>query len=98
MPELKVKYDHTALPKPLCLFDSFCGGDNTFVLSTRYVIQRALEVFPWVLKTRRVFIGLEIRVDELDEAVEIFCSNLEIVSTGCRGVRIVRTASFSWSK
>jgi hypothetical protein len=69
MPSLKVKYDHTAFLKPLCLSDLFRGGDNTFVLSTSYIIQRALEVFPGVLKTRRVFIGLKIRMDELDESI-----------------------------
>lgn len=57
--------------------------DNTFILSARYVVERALEVFPWVLETGSVFVRLQIRVDEFDEAVEIFGRDLEHVSYNC---------------
>jgi hypothetical protein len=56
-----------------------CCGDDTFVLSARYVIQCALEVFSWIFETRCILVGLEIRVDELDQTVEVFCGYLGAV-------------------
>lgn len=51
-------------------------GDDALILTTRYVIERALEMFPRVLKTGCVFIGLQVGVDELDEAVKVLGCNL----------------------
>jgi hypothetical protein len=51
-----------------------------FVFSARYVVQRALEMLPRIFETRRILIGLQIRVDEFDEAIEVFGCDLHIVS------------------
>jgi hypothetical protein len=70
MPKLNINYDdHNAPSQPLLLSDLLRRGDNTFVLSARYVVQCALEVFPRVLETRCVLVGLEVGVDELDQAI-----------------------------
>jgi hypothetical protein len=56
-----------------------CCGDDTFVFSARYVIQCALEVFSRILETGCTFVRLKIRVDELYQAVKIFCGYLDTV-------------------
>lgn len=50
--------------------------NNALILSRRDVIERPLEVLARVLKTRSVFIGIEIRMDELDEAVQVLGRDL----------------------
>lgn len=50
--------------------------NNALILSRRDVIERPLEVLARVLKTRSVFIGVEIRMDELDEAVQVLGRDL----------------------
>lgn len=45
-----------------------CDHD-ALVLSTGYVVERALEMFPRVLEAGCVLVGLQIGVDEFDEAV-----------------------------
>jgi hypothetical protein len=50
--------------------------DDAFVLSAGYVIQGALEVFSRVLETRCVLVGLEVGVNEFDEAVEVLGCDL----------------------
>jgi hypothetical protein len=73
--------------------------DNTLILSTRDVIQRALEMSLGILKRGSVFVRLQIGVDELDESVEILCSDLDSVSVARQVHGMERlTASFSWSK
>jgi hypothetical protein len=55
-------------------------------------------VFPGVLETGCVFVGLEVRVDELDESVEVFGRDLHTVRRVEVTIRVKLTASFSWSK
>ena len=50
--------------------------NNTFILSARDIIQRALEMLSRILKRRSVFVGLKIGMDELDEPVQIFRRDL----------------------
>jgi hypothetical protein len=58
----------------------FRRNDNSLVLSTRDVVKRALEMFPRILERGGVFVGLEVRVDELDEAVEVFGCYLRVLA------------------
>lgn len=50
--------------------------DHALVLPRVDVVQRPLEMSLGVLQRRRLLIGLEVRVDELDQAVEIFRRHL----------------------
>jgi hypothetical protein len=78
--KLKAEYGPTLLSATLRIIDSFRRNNNTFVFSARYVVQRALEMLPRIFETRRILIGLQIRVDEFDEAIEVFSCDLHIVS------------------
>jgi hypothetical protein len=70
--------------------------DHTLILSTRDIIQRALKMPLGVLKRGGVLIGLEIGVDELNESIEILCSDLDSVSVARQIHEMERlTASFS---
>ena len=51
---------------------SFCLRDNALVLPTRDIVQRALEMLFGSFQAGAFLVGLQIRVDELDEAVEVF--------------------------
>lgn len=48
-------------------------GDNALVFSGADILQRTLEVTLWTLEAgiRLVLVGLQVGVDELDEAVEV---------------------------
>ena len=55
---------------------SFCLRDNALVLPTRDIVECALEMFFGSFQAGAFLVGLQIRVDELDEAVEVFCCDL----------------------
>ena len=56
---------------------SFCLRDNALVLPTRDIVQCALEMLLGSFQAGALLVCLQIRVDELDEAVEVFCCDLE---------------------
>lgn len=45
---------------------------DTGILSARNVIQCPLEMSSWVVETGAVFVGVEVRVDELNQSIEVF--------------------------
>ena len=55
-------------------------------------------MLPGIFETGCVFVGLEVRVDELDEAVEVFGCDLYTVRRVESRTGVILTASFSWSK
>ncbi len=56
--------------------DSLRSGDDAFVLPASDVFESALEMPFRVLEAGAVGVGLQVRVDELDEAVEVFGCDL----------------------
>jgi len=52
------------------------SGHNALILSRGNILQRALEVPSGSVDRRRVMVRLQIRVDELDEAIEVFGGDL----------------------
>jgi hypothetical protein len=61
-------------PPPLDLLCS--SGYNALILPRGNILQRALEVPSGPINRRRVVVRLQIRVDELDEAIEVFGGDL----------------------
>lgn len=49
---------------------------HALIVPRRDIVERALEVLARVLQAGRVLVGVEVRVDELDEAVEVLCRDL----------------------
>lgn len=45
---------------------------DTGILSTRNVVQCPLEMSSGVVETGAVFVGVEVRVDELNQSIEVF--------------------------
>lgn len=54
---------------------------DALVLSTGYVVERALEMFPRVLEAGCILVGLQIGVDEFDKSVQVLGCDLQGVST-----------------
>lgn len=52
-------------------------GDNTLILPTGDITQRSLKMLLWRLQSRRLLVCIEIRVDELDETVDVFGRHLQ---------------------
>ena len=55
---------------------SFCLRDDALVLPTRDIVQRSLEMLFGSFQARALLVRLQIRVDELNEAVKIFRGDL----------------------
>ena len=51
-------------------------GHHAFIFPRGYIVERPLEVSLGSVKRRALLVGLEVGVDELDEAVEIFGCDL----------------------
>lgn len=80
---------------------SLCSCQHdALILSRSNILQRALKVPPRALDCRRILVGLEVGVDELNEAVDVLDSHLAIVSNANNGTnrKGKLTASFCWSK
>jgi hypothetical protein len=61
---------------PVALFGTTVRRDHTLVLSRGDVIDGAEEMTFWAFDSRTLGVALQVRVDELDEAIEIFCRHL----------------------
>lgn len=57
-------------------FPSLRSGLHSWVLAICNVLKRTLEMLPRILETRRVVRGVEVGVDELDQAIKIFRRHL----------------------
>ena len=55
---------------------SFCLRDNALVLPTLNVVQRPLKMLLGSFQARALLVRLQIRVDELNQAVKVFCGDL----------------------
>ena len=58
-----------------------CCDYDALVLSTGYVVERALEMFPRVLEAGCIIVGLQVGVDEFDESVQVLGCDLQRVNT-----------------
>ncbi len=74
---------------------SFCLRDNTLVLPTRDVVQRPLEMLLGSFQARALLVRLQIRVDELNEAVKVFCGDLSGI--GHFFLLEIRTVGVKWT-
>ena len=74
---IQPRIQHIQYYLAFCLY-LFGRRDNAFVLSTLNVIQRPLEMTSWILESRRVFVGIEVGMDEFDQAIQVFRRNLSI--------------------
>ena len=83
--------DQNQLPAPSRLF---CLRDNTLVLPTRDIVQRPLEMLLGSFQARALLVSLQIRVDELNEAVKVFRGDLS--GDGQYILLGIRTVGVNW--
>lgn len=56
-------------------------SNHTLKITRCYVIECSLEMFPRIVQGSSRLVALKIRVDEFDKTIEVFCCDLQIVST-----------------
>ena len=53
---------------------------HTFIFSALDVVQCALEMLPWVFERRGVFVGLQVRMNQLDETIQVLHRYLSLLA------------------